>query len=58
MTIFFNKVDLNDVKFIEDLFNTMGITFDKKDAKVIFAAIKTRTELEKIGNYKIGKYWT
>ena len=36
----------------------MGTAFDKKDAKVIFAAIKTRTELEKIENYKIGKYWT
>ena len=54
---FYNRVNLNDEKFIEDLLNAMYTAFDKKVAKVILGAIKTRSELEKIGTgSKIGEY--
>ena len=54
---FYNRVNLNDEKFIEDLLNAMYTAFDKKVAKVILGAIKTRSELEKIGiGSKIGEY--
>ena len=54
---FYNRADLNDEKFIEDLLNVMDTAFDKKVAKVILGTIKTRSELEKIGiGSKIGEY--
>ena len=54
---FYNRADLNDEKFIEDLLNVMDTAFDKKVTKVILGTIKTRSELEKIGiGGKIGEY--
>ena len=54
---FYNRVNLNDEKFVEDLLNAMYTAVDKKVAKVILGAIKTRSELEKIGiGSKIGEY--
>ena len=44
---FYNRVELNDKKFLEDLLNTIDTAFDKNVAKVILGAIKTRSELKK-----------
>ena len=54
---FYNRVDINDEKFIEDLLKAMDTAFDKKVAKVILGAMQTRSELVMIGvGSQIGEY--
>ena len=54
---FYNRVDINDEKFIEDLLKAMDTALDKKVAKVILGAMQTRSELVMIGmGSKIGEY--
>ena len=45
----YNRVDINDEKFIEDLLKAMDTALDKKVAKVILGAMQTRLELVIIG---------
>lgn len=53
----YNRVDINDQKFIEDLLKAMDTALDKKVAKVILGAMQTRLELVMIGmGSKIGEY--
>lgn len=53
----YNRVDINDEKFIEDLLKAMDTALDKKVAKVILGAMQTRLELVMIGmGSKIGEY--
>ena len=53
----YNRVHINDEKFIEDLLKAMDTALDKKVAKVILGAMQTRLELVMIGmGSKIGEY--